>query len=380
MAPTKPSLELLRSLSDEHVLRALMAQRRATRAEIAAATGLSKPTVSESVRRLSDAGAVVDTGERTTGRGRVGTYYALPADAGRALASSIAPEGIVAEAVDVYGDVVARAAGAPRRRPAQVARRAARASPAGRRRPSGSPSSAPPTRWTARPGGWSSCPTRRSWSASSTRPPCSPTSSTARSSSTTTSTGRPAPSSARGADDFAYLFLGEGLGCAVVSDGEVRRGHAGLAGEIAHLVTAGPDGAAMPLTEVFAALGLRRPGSTAIDVAGAAARASDDRATRWPARSAACCRPSVALADPAVVVLGGAVGPGPGARRDRARVRARARAGCRSRPPRSHDEPALAGAREAALAAAARRDRRRRASPLLEPGPAPEGSDPLGSL
>ena len=72
MPTTKPTLELLRSLSDEHVLRALMAERRATRAEIAAATGLSKPTVSESVRRLSASGAVVDTGERTTGRGRVG--------------------------------------------------------------------------------------------------------------------------------------------------------------------------------------------------------------------------------------------------------------------------------------------------------------------
>jgi predicted NBD/HSP70 family sugar kinase len=31
-------------------------------------------------------------------------------------------------------------------------------------------------------------------------------------------------------DDFAYLYLGEGLGCAVVADGEVRRGHGGLAG------------------------------------------------------------------------------------------------------------------------------------------------------
>src|SRR3954469_19195006 len=109
MAPTKPTLELLRSLSDEHVLRALMEQRRATRAELAATTGLSKPTVSESVRRLSDAGVVVDTGERTTGRGRIGTYYGLPATTGCALVASIAPEGIVAEAVDVYGDVVARA-------------------------------------------------------------------------------------------------------------------------------------------------------------------------------------------------------------------------------------------------------------------------------
>src|SRR4051812_3939851 len=120
MAPTKPTLELLRSLSDEHVLSALITERRATRAEIAAATGLSKPTVSESVRRLAEAGAVVDTGQRTTGRGRVGTYYALAPTTGRALVASIAPEGITAEAVDIYGDVVARAQ-APALRSPEVA-------------------------------------------------------------------------------------------------------------------------------------------------------------------------------------------------------------------------------------------------------------------
>ena len=67
-------------------------------------------------------------------------------------------------------------------------------------------------------------------------------------------------------DNFVYLHLGEGLGCAVVADGDVTRGHAGLAGEIAHVVTIGPQGLAMPLTEVFAQLGLRRPGTAAIDV------------------------------------------------------------------------------------------------------------------
>ena len=75
MATTKPTLGLLRSLSDEHVLRALMAERRATRAELAVATGLSKPTVSESVRRLAQAGVVLATGEHTTGRG---AYAGLP--------------------------------------------------------------------------------------------------------------------------------------------------------------------------------------------------------------------------------------------------------------------------------------------------------------
>jgi len=36
--------------------------------------------------------------------------------------------------------------------------------------------------------------------------------------------------SAAALDDFVYLFLGEGVGYAVVSDGQVRRGHSGLAG------------------------------------------------------------------------------------------------------------------------------------------------------
>ncbi|CAM5414204.1 hypothetical protein SHIRM173S_10633 [Streptomyces hirsutus] len=56
MSLAKPSLEMLRALTDENVLRALMEEGRLTRAEIAARTGISKPTVSDSVRRLSEAG------------------------------------------------------------------------------------------------------------------------------------------------------------------------------------------------------------------------------------------------------------------------------------------------------------------------------------
>jgi predicted ArsR family transcriptional regulator len=123
--PAKPSLELLRSLTDEHVLRALMQRRRLTRAELAAETGISKPTVGESVRRLTETGSVVDTGQRTPGgrgRGRVGSYYALADDIGAALAVSIAPEGIVAECIDAYGGMLSRADRAISRpaRPADV--------------------------------------------------------------------------------------------------------------------------------------------------------------------------------------------------------------------------------------------------------------------
>src|SRR4051794_23230380 len=123
--PTRPSLDLVRSLTDEHVLRALMDQRLLTRAQLATRTGISKPTASESVRRLTEAGLLRDTGERTTGRGRVGSYYALAAGLGVALVISIAPEGIVAGTGDVHGDVTSRASEQVGRAPgpAQVARR-----------------------------------------------------------------------------------------------------------------------------------------------------------------------------------------------------------------------------------------------------------------
>src|SRR3954452_8299983 len=126
MESSKPSQDLVRALTDERVLRALMRHPRLTRAELAVEIGISKPTAGESVRRLAERGLVVDTGERTPGgrgRGRVGSYYSLAADVGVALAVDISPEGVVAECVDAYGDTVTRAdAGISRPAdPAQVA-------------------------------------------------------------------------------------------------------------------------------------------------------------------------------------------------------------------------------------------------------------------
>src|SRR4051795_2185410 len=239
MVPTKPTLELLRSLSDEHVLGALMTQRRATRAEIAAATGLSKPTVSESVRRLTESGAVVDTGERTTGRGRIGTYYALAPTTGRALVASIAPEGIIAEAVDIYGDVVARA-----QAPAMPSPEVAGTLDALAREITDRPfrlavvSAADPVdRATGRLVELPDAP----FLLGALDPPAvlaelvdGPV--------TVDNDVNWAARAEHRTHDFVYLYLGEGVGAAVLSDGEVRRGHTGLAGEIAHMVTVGPGG------------------------------------------------------------------------------------------------------------------------------------------
>jgi predicted NBD/HSP70 family sugar kinase len=326
MDPAKPSLELLRSLTDEHVLRALMRRRRLTRAELAVETGISKPTVGESVRRLTETGSVVDTGQRTPGgrgRGRVGSYYALAEDTGVALAVSIAPEGVVAECVDAYGDPVSRAEQAIGRpaRPDDVASALRTAAADARRHAGRTPRLAvvsaadPVNRHTgklvqlpdapfllgeldpvealaAHVDGPVTVDNDVNWAARAER-----------------------DNAGSALDDFAYLFLGEGLGCAIISDGKVMGGHAGLAGEIAHLVTAGPRGKATPLIEVFGELGLRRPGSTAIDVerllatvGGAGTRATTMRQAIGQAVSGVLAA-VVALADPQLIVIGGSWGP-----------------------------------------------------------------------
>jgi predicted NBD/HSP70 family sugar kinase len=358
MATTKPTLDLLRSLSDEHVLRALMSQRQATRAEIAAATGLSKPTVSESVRRLSASGSVVDTGERTTGRGRVGTYYALPASTGLALVASLAPEGIVAEALDVYGRVVSRSQAPVSRSPGagQVARTLQRvagevadgpfrlavvsaADPVDR--DSGRLVELPdspfllgaldaPAVLAGLVDGPVTVDNDVNWAARAEH----------------------SHGGVAAVRDFAYLFLGEGLGCAVLTDGEVRRGHAGLAGEIAYVITVGPDGEAMRLTDVFAALGLRRSGTAAIDVPALLQAVEADAGVRQTVGRAVAGALSavVALTDPAVVLVGGPWGRHPGVLAAVAREVADAPLHVPVEAAAVTDEPSLTAARETALA------------------------------
>ncbi|MEU4421671.1 ROK family transcriptional regulator [Actinoplanes sp. NPDC024001] len=316
MESAKPSQDLVRSLTDEHVLTALVRHRRLTRAELATAIGISKPTAGESVRRLTERGLVADTGERTPGgrgRGRVGSYYALSPQVGVALAVTITPEGVIAEALSVYGDTVARAARQIDRpaRPRQVS--AALQSVAAEVRDAcGRPArlavvgvADPVDRATGRLMQLPDAPflvgeldpagilapivgervvvdNDVNWAALAER-----------------DSGGPGPSR-----DFAYLYLGEGLGCAIVNDGEIRRGGAGLAGEIAHLLTVGPGGQAIRFIELFGELGLRRAGSTAIDVD--RLLSSPDRTHEVLAAAAAgVIAAVVALADPLRVVIGG---------------------------------------------------------------------------
>ncbi len=322
MPEPKPSLTLLRELTDTHVLDALIGAPRLTRAELADRTGISKPTVGESVRRLVAAGLVADTGARTSGRGAIGSYFALAHDIGVALAIDVAPEGIVGELVDVRGAVLSRASAQVRlpARPGPVStslRRVARrlhARAPGPIRLAVVSAADPVQRRTGRlvqlpyapflvgaltpadalvdvVAGPVEVDNDVNWAARAER--------------------RAGPGEL---DDFVYLYLGAGLGCAVVGDGEVLRGHDGFAGEIGDVLTAGPDARACSFTDVFARLGLRQPGSTAIDVAALLDRLAADRAAvaNIAQAVAGVLAAAVAFADPAVVLLGGPWGTQPG--------------------------------------------------------------------
>lgn len=307
-------------MTDENVLRLLMEEGQMTRAEIAARTGISKTTISESMRRLDAAGMVTDTGERTSGRGRAGSYYALARSCGCVLVAAISPTGVVAEAVDALGTVVARAEvpldrGAGKERAGEALAAAVcevrDAAPAGVLLTVVSAAD-PVDRSTGRLVQLPDAPflvgdldpvavlaplvrgavlvdNDVNWAARAERE----------------------SGSAVGLDDFVYVHLGEGLGCAVVSDGQVRRGHLGVAGEIAHVLTRGPSGTSLPFTEVFAHLDLRAPGSTAIDVGklvAAVGRHDDDADAVVAALADAVSGvllAAVAFSDPQQIVVGG---------------------------------------------------------------------------
>ncbi|VVJ19846.1 Transcriptional regulator [Amycolatopsis camponoti] len=117
-----PRLAMLRAMTDRAVLDHVFVHGRTTRAELAATTGISKPTISESVRRLETAGALRATGTDQTGRrGRIATFYELAADAGRVVAAEVNQQGVRTITTDLIGTVLATERRPPADRPVTTA-------------------------------------------------------------------------------------------------------------------------------------------------------------------------------------------------------------------------------------------------------------------
>lgn len=271
----QPSSALVRAASDRKVLEVLLASDAVTRASLAAETGLSRPTASAAVSRLMQAGIVVETGENTHGRGRSAHLLTL-ASVPEGLCVSVEPDGVVAQVITPRGEVVRERSAAADGPLAQTLRELAEqlraqapfaraavsvADPIDRH--SGRAVSLPdepflvgqfdPVRALEGLACQVDVDNDVNWAAQ------------AYATSPGVSVGQMGPEAARATGRsstcVAVLYLGHGLGCGIVNDGQLVRGHRGLAGEVAHLVVAGVGGQARAAIEVFDELGLRNDGA-----------------------------------------------------------------------------------------------------------------------
>ena len=305
--------------------------------------------------------------ERTSGRGGVGTYYALSDKVGIALVVSVAPDGIIAETVSPSGAVRHRVVEALHRpaTPQSVTRRLKKAAEEALHgldtesvrvavvsaadpvdRATGAlvhlpdapfllGAMSPAAALRAMVSGPVHVDNDVNWAARAERE---------------------VRKQQHGVElnDFVYLHLGEGLGCAVVTDAEVRRGHRGLAGEIAHVLVPDPSGRAVPFITVFAQLGLRRAGSTAIDVTTLrdklTAPGGHQLARPLAAAIGGVLTAATALCDPQIIVLGGAWGATQRVIEAVQRAFAQQPRTVPIQAALAADEPSLTGARASAIA------------------------------
>lgn len=324
----RASLALLRRITDRHVVDQLLRQEAMTRAEIAAATQISKPTVSESVRRLERDGVVAEAGTAPAGRrGPAGVHYRLRPDLGVALAVEGGPDGLVAELLDVRGTVLRRTVRATpspvtaaELEPSLVALVAeATAEPPGPVRACSLSLAGPVDRTTGRLVHLPHSPFLvDELDPRALLEPLVGVAVEVDNDVNWAALAEHDAGVAAGLDDFCYLHLGHGLGGAVVQGGRLVRGYGGLAGEPAHVLTTGPGGRALRLGECFGELGLLRPGSDTIDVdavvrvLGGASAQDRDRADGVVTAVAGVLASVVALLNPAAVVVGGPWADAPG--------------------------------------------------------------------
>jgi predicted NBD/HSP70 family sugar kinase len=99
-------LSLLRELGEQAVLETIFRKGPITRPEIAAATNLSKPTVSAAVSRLEQGGLVRAAGMRAGQRGRNPVAYVVSARAGFVVGADIGGSNVRVAAADLFGEPI----------------------------------------------------------------------------------------------------------------------------------------------------------------------------------------------------------------------------------------------------------------------------------
>jgi predicted NBD/HSP70 family sugar kinase len=416
--PGTPSL--LRELNDRAALELLLAEGPLTRAQLSDRTGVSKVTVSQMLARLEDRGLVMVAGEQAGGRGPNAALYSVVRSSAYVAGLYVESDLVSAAIADVTGQCVAEitvgSSGADD--PVGMVRdaigQACESAGIGLDKLAsvviGSPGVLDPK--TGAPRIAVNLPTWQEGVPDALREVLH-TPVVIENDVNLAAMAERHWGAAAGLDDFAFVWLGTGLGLATVINGQVRRGVGGAAGEIGWMPVHGaplPAGNEHPsksgLQAIAGGLAVQTlaaeygfTGATAADVVTAAqadlARARSSSSAEVPAgevpagevpagevtagemtaremtaadgsRAAAffdelAHRVSIGVAavcvvlDPGLVVLGGTVGKAGGAELA-TRVAAGVRQLCLARPavvPTSlSDEPVLHGAIQAALAQA----------------------------
>jgi predicted NBD/HSP70 family sugar kinase len=390
--PGTPSL--LRELNDRAALELLLAEGSLTRAQLSERTGVSKVTVSQMLARLEDRGLVMIAGEQAGGRGPNAALYSVVRSSAYVAGLYVDFDLVSAAVADVTGQRLAQISVDPNGGddPVGMVRDAI-----GRACESagidfsalsavviGSPGVLDPG--TGAPRLAVNLPTWHEGVPDALREVLH-TPVVIENDVNLAAMAERAGGAAAGFDDFAFIWLGTGLGLAAVINGQVRRGVGGAAGEIGWMPVHGaplPAGnehpskaglqalagglavqtlaaeygfaAATPADAIAAALAdlaRARPGesSSAPPGGGNGAAFMDELAHRVSIGVAAVC----VVLDPGLVVLGGTVGQAGGAELA-ARVAAEVPRLCLARPavrPTSvPGEPVLIGALQSALAQA----------------------------
>ncbi len=330
--PVLPRQGLLREITDRAVMAEVLARGRVTRSELAELTGISKPTISESTRRLADAGLLCTTGTRGGHRGRVATYYELTPTAGWVLALDVDPDGVHTRAADLAGvafddhdhpPVAAGDVAAMVRRIRTAVRRSLKIGNARRG----------PLRAVALSVANAVDPDTSQILALPNTPFPEGLLNPAELFADLVSApllvdndincaalAEHRSGAARDDTDFAYLFVGAGLGMGLYVGGRMVRGAHGLAGEVGYLATATGPAQYSTLVAALGSQGFATPNSSAMDVvtirrALGEADVADREATKAAQALGAAIGQVIvatcAVVDPDLVLLGGPLGRHP---------------------------------------------------------------------
>ncbi|MFJ3924446.1 ROK family transcriptional regulator [Streptomyces sp. NPDC090022] len=319
-APSPASPSTARALNDRLALRLLQDEGPLTATQLKALTGLSRPSVADLVERLAAAGLIEVVGESgEQRRGPNARVYGIVAHRAHLAALDVRTDSAMAVVTDLLGRVVAEAelpVDAPRAAVSELLR-VARAAGAAELHTVvvGAPGLVAPAtgelRDTSGLPAW-----HRELVAVLQRE--LPARVLVENETNLAAVAEQRVGAARDLDSFVLLWLGAGVGAAVVLDGRLRRGASGGAGEIGFLPVPGTGGLpsatdcgggfhALVGREAVAALaaGSGFAGPVEEAVAGAAGPAFLDALAERLALGAAAV---AAVLDPGCVVLGGGLG------------------------------------------------------------------------